>query len=136
MFDGVFYIFYLDWSPLNHKHLGSSLSPSKVDLNSDLILLGSSTYNGVIRSSNSIFVITYSDGTLFSGNFDNYGVPEVYIDNLKLSNSDYRFELEDNLIKEFGSIVEAEKELKIKTIKAVLYKKQNTAGGFIFKYLD
>ena len=79
---------------LNHKHLGSSLSPSKVDLNSDLILLGSSTYNGVIRSSNSIFVITYSDGTLFSGNFDNYGVPEVYIDNLKLSNSDYRFELD------------------------------------------
>ena len=28
------------------------------------------------------------------------------------------------------------KELKIKTIKAVLYKKQNTGGGFIFKYLD
>jgi hypothetical protein len=47
-----------------------------------------------------------------------------------------QYDLEHNLIKEFGSIVEAEKELKIKTIKAVLYKKQNTAGGFIFKYLD
>jgi hypothetical protein len=47
-----------------------------------------------------------------------------------------QYDLEHNLIKEFGSIIEAEKELKIKTIKAVLYKKQNTAGGFIFKYLD
>lgn len=47
-----------------------------------------------------------------------------------------QYDLEHNLIKTFGSIVEAEKELKIKTIKAVLYKKQNTAGGFIFKYLD
>ena len=47
-----------------------------------------------------------------------------------------QYDLEHNLIKEFKSIVDAEKELKIKTIKAVLYKKQNTAGGFIFKYLD
>jgi len=47
-----------------------------------------------------------------------------------------QYDLEHNLIKEFKSIVEAEKELKIKTIKAVLYKKQNTGGGFIFKYLD
>ena len=47
-----------------------------------------------------------------------------------------QYDLEDNLIKEFGSIVEAEKELGIKTIKAVLYKKQNTGGGFNFKYLD
>ena len=47
-----------------------------------------------------------------------------------------QYDLEHNLIKEFGSIVEAEKELKIKTIKAVLYKKQNIGGGFIFKYLD
>ena len=47
-----------------------------------------------------------------------------------------QYDLADNLIKEFDSIVVAEKELKIKSIKAVLYKKQNTAGGFIFKYLD
>ena len=41
-----------------------------------------------------------------------------------------------NKIKEFGSIVEAAKELGIKSIKEVLYNKQKTAGGFIFKYLD
>jgi hypothetical protein len=41
-----------------------------------------------------------------------------------------------NKIKDFNSIVEAEKELKILTIKKVLYNRQKTAGGFIFKYLD
>lgn len=47
-----------------------------------------------------------------------------------------QYDLEMNKIKEFDSIVEAEKELKISTIKKVLYNKQKTAGGFIFKYLD
>ena len=47
-----------------------------------------------------------------------------------------QYDLEMNKIKEFASIVEAEKELKILTIKKVLYNKQKTAGGFIFKYLD
>jgi hypothetical protein len=47
-----------------------------------------------------------------------------------------QYDLAMNKIKEFGSIVEAEKELKILTIKKVLYNKQKTAGGFIFKYLD
>ena len=47
-----------------------------------------------------------------------------------------QYDLEMNKIKEFGSIVEAETELKISTIKKVLYNKQKTAGGFIFKYLD
>ena len=47
-----------------------------------------------------------------------------------------QYDLEMNKIKEFDSIVEAEKELHISTIKKVLYNKQKTAGGFIFKYLD
>jgi hypothetical protein len=47
-----------------------------------------------------------------------------------------QYDLEMNKIKEFGSIVEASKELDIKSIKEVLYNKQKTAGGFIFKYLD
>jgi hypothetical protein len=41
-----------------------------------------------------------------------------------------------NLIKAFTSIVKAQKELNIQTIKQVLYNKQNTAGGFIFRFLD
>jgi len=47
-----------------------------------------------------------------------------------------QYDLAMNKIKEFGSIVEAEKELEILTIKKVLYNHQKTAGGFIFKYLD
>lgn len=47
-----------------------------------------------------------------------------------------QYDLEMNLLNTFNSIVEAQKYLGIKTIKAVLHKKQNTAGGFIFKYLE
>jgi len=47
-----------------------------------------------------------------------------------------QYDLQMNKIKEFDSIVEAEKELGIKSIKEVLYNHQKTAGGFIFKYLD
>ena len=84
----------LNKSYLNHKHLGTSTTPSKIDLQSDIVLLGSSTYNDVTRISNSIFVLTYSDGSLFSGNFDNYGIPDVYVDSSKLSTADYRFQLD------------------------------------------
>ena len=43
-----------------------------------------------------------------------------------------------NQIKEFNSIVEASKELKIhkNNIWAVIRNYKKTAGGFIFKYLD
>ena len=47
-----------------------------------------------------------------------------------------QYNLEGYLIKEYSSIVDAEKELKIQTIKKVLYNKQKTAAGFIWKYLD
>ena len=49
-----------------------------------------------------------------------------------------QYDLEMNEIKRFNKILDASKELNIcyGSIKAVLYKKQNTAGGFIWKYLD
>jgi hypothetical protein len=47
-----------------------------------------------------------------------------------------QYNLEGDLIKEYNSIVNAEKELGIQTIKNVLCNKQKTAGGFIWKYLD
>ena len=40
------------------------------------------------------------------------------------------------LVKEFNSIADAMNETGITSIKQVLYGKQNTAGGFIWKYLD
>ena len=45
-----------------------------------------------------------------------------------------QYNLQMNEIKRFDSIKEANDELKIETIKKVLYGKQKTAGGFIFKY--
>jgi hypothetical protein len=47
-----------------------------------------------------------------------------------------QYDLNWNLIKEFKSIKEAMDETNIKSIKGVLYKKQNTAGGFNWEYLD
>jgi hypothetical protein len=49
-----------------------------------------------------------------------------------------QYDLEMNEIKKFDKILDASKELNIcySSIKAVLYKKQNTAGGFIFRYLE
>jgi hypothetical protein len=49
-----------------------------------------------------------------------------------------QYDLEMNEIKNFDRILDASKELNIcySSIKAVLYKKQKTAGGFIWKYLD
>lgn len=49
-----------------------------------------------------------------------------------------QFDLEMNEINRFDSIKEAADNLKISStsIKSVLYKKQKTGGGFIWKYLD
>lgn len=49
-----------------------------------------------------------------------------------------QYDLEDNLIKEFGSIVGAAKELNIgkSSISYVLKNRQKTKDGYIFKYLD
>lgn len=49
-----------------------------------------------------------------------------------------QYDLEINKITDYNSIVEASKTLNISqsNIKAVLYNKQKTAGGFIFKYLE
>jgi hypothetical protein len=47
-----------------------------------------------------------------------------------------QYTLDNVLIKEFNSIVEAMRETNVTSIKNVLYNKQKTAGGFIWKYLD
>ena len=49
-----------------------------------------------------------------------------------------QYDLEMNKIQNFNTIKDASNKLTIcyTSIKAVLYKKQNTAGGFIWKYLE
>jgi hypothetical protein len=49
-----------------------------------------------------------------------------------------QYDLQENLIKEFNSIISASKELNTSSsnIRGVLYKKRKTAAGFIWKYLE
>ena len=47
-----------------------------------------------------------------------------------------QYDLEMNMIKEYNSIAEAQRETKICHIKDVLSGKRKTAGGFIWKYKD
>lgn len=47
-----------------------------------------------------------------------------------------QYTVDGELVKEFNSIADAMNETKILGIKQVLYGKQNTSGGFIWKYLD
>ena len=47
-----------------------------------------------------------------------------------------QYNLEGELIKGHTSIVEAKRETNVTSIKEVLHKRQKTAGGFIWKYLD
>lgn len=47
-----------------------------------------------------------------------------------------QYNLNGEFVKKHNSIVDAEKEIGVQTIKKVLYNKQKSAGGFIWKYLE
>jgi hypothetical protein len=47
-----------------------------------------------------------------------------------------QYSIDGTLIEEFDSIVDAMEKTKVKGIKEVLYNKQKTSGGFLWKYLD
>jgi hypothetical protein len=47
-----------------------------------------------------------------------------------------QYDLDNNLVKKWGSISEAEKELKLSHISAVCNGRGKTAGGFIWKYAE
>jgi len=60
----------------------------------------------------------------------NVGLIKVYVRKIG------QYNLDGKLINSYNSIVEAMKTTGIKSIKQVLYKKQKTSGGFLWKYLD
>jgi hypothetical protein len=70
--------------------------------------------------------------TIQENNQHNHNVGLIKVFTRKIG----QYNLEGIFIKEYNSIVEAMRETNIKTIKNVLYGNQNTAGGFIWKYLD
>ena len=51
-----------------------------------------------------------------------------------LSKKVYQYDLIGNFIKEWNSIQEVEKNLKISNISSVCYGKRKTAGGYIWRY--
>jgi hypothetical protein len=72
--------------------------------------------------------------TCSENNLHNYKIGLINGYKRKIS----QYDLQMNLIENFNSIKEASIKLNIglSGIKAVLYKKQKTSGGFIFKYLE
>ena len=78
---------------ITHKHLGEVNSPEKVNLQTFKLLKCLNTYEGQTAQSSSVFILYNDDGSLFTGNFDNYGIPVVYHDQIKLMDNEYRFEL-------------------------------------------
>jgi len=76
----------------NHKHLGTTGNPSKILLSTTLILNGSNNDGTTNYPSSTIFILKNQDGTNFTGNFSNYGIPEVRLDNSVLPTSSYRID--------------------------------------------
>lgn len=84
---------------LLHRHLGSIGTPSKINLSGDTILVCENNYNNELSITSTIFVIKNEDGTLFDGDFTTYGIPRVYLNDVKLSDNDYRFMLSTSVKK-------------------------------------
>ena len=84
---------------LLHRHLGSIASPSKINLSGDTILLCENSYNNELSITSTIFIIKNEDGSLFSGDFSSYGIPRVYLNDVKLSENHYRLMLSTSIKK-------------------------------------
>jgi hypothetical protein len=82
------------------------------------------------KTNNSVINLEWC--TILENNQHNHNIGLIKVFTRRIG----QYTLDGELIKEFNSIVEAMRETKVSSIKAVLYKKQNTAGGFIWKYLD
>jgi Fe-S-cluster containining protein len=85
--------------------------------------------NKTNNSANNLEWVTCSEN-----NLHNYKAGLIKGNNRKI----VQYDLEMNEITKFDKIKDASETLNIcySSIKAVLYKKQKTAGGFIFKYLE
>jgi hypothetical protein len=70
--------------------------------------------------------------TIQENNQHNHNVGLIKVYTRKIG----QYNLQGELIKEYNSIIEGERETGVKSIKQVLYNKQKTAGGFVWKYLD
>lgn len=75
-----------------HKHLGTTGNPSQILLSTTLILNASTTDGNISYPSSNIFLLKNQDGTNFTSNFSDYGIPEVRLNNEILPTSSYRID--------------------------------------------
>lgn len=78
---------------LKHRHLGGTDNPEQINLATHISLFARAEYLENLAQFSPVLVLKNSDGTDFVGNFDNYGIPKVYIDGVLLDSTDYRFVL-------------------------------------------
>lgn len=79
----------LQLSYLKHKHLGDVNTAAKIDL-ANYLVLTATTSDGTSSYENScIFILTYSDGKLFTDSTSSYGTPIVKVDGVELNSSQF-----------------------------------------------
>lgn len=78
---------------LRHRHLGEVSTPTKINLSTHISLFAKPEYSGSSYLYSPILILKNSDNTNFVGNFDNYGIPLVYVNNRLLGDTEYRFVL-------------------------------------------
>jgi hypothetical protein len=75
-----------------HKHLGTTGNPSQILLSTELILNCLNSDSNTSIPSSTIFIINNQDGTNFTGNFADYGIPDVKLNNISLASTEYRID--------------------------------------------
>lgn len=82
----------LNLNYLKHRHLSDIYTPEKVNLNNSLILIGKNIYQNTQRKSSSVLALYNSDNSVFDvSTLSNYGIPQVYLNDVLLDENDYRF---------------------------------------------
>jgi hypothetical protein len=75
-----------------HKHLGTTGNPSQILLSTQLILNCSNSDSSSSYPSSTIFILQNQDGTEFTGNISDYGIPDVKLNNVSLASTEYRID--------------------------------------------
>ena len=75
-----------------HKHLGTTGNPSQILLSTQLILNCSNSDSSSSYPSSTIFILQNQDGTEFTGNISDYGIPDVKLNNISLASTEYRID--------------------------------------------
>lgn len=74
---------------ISHKHIGTIDDSDRVIFKNDLILTAQPIYASLQAAKPTVFYFVDQDGNEFTGSFDNYGIPVVYVDERILAPAEY-----------------------------------------------